>query len=92
MSEQEFIAIAEKALVEAARFGRAGVRFEVPRTAPRYWEEAEGIAAEFLRWLVGTRAQFEVIPAPLSFEWWLVDVNADAFAHAALASAGERGR
>ena len=83
MSEQEFIAIAEKALAEAARAGRAGVRFQVPRTAPKYWEEVEGLSAEFLRWLVMTRAQFEVMPAPLSFEWWLVDVNADAFADGA---------
>ena len=49
MSEQEFIAIAEKALAEAARAGRAGVRFQVPRTAPKYWEEVEGLSAEFLR-------------------------------------------
>jgi hypothetical protein len=91
MSEQEFIAIAEKALAEAAQAGRAGVRFQLPRTASRYSEE-EGVSAEFLRWLVGTRAQFEVMPAPLSFAWWIVDVNADAFAQAALASTGKRGR
>jgi hypothetical protein len=69
--EEDFLVTAERALREAAQAGRAGVRFQVPRTAPKYWEESEGISAEFLRWLVMSRAQFEVMPAPLSFEWWL---------------------
>jgi hypothetical protein len=92
MSEEQFLALAERSMQEAARAGRAGVRFQVPRTAPKYWEETAGLAAEFLRWLVAHQAQFEVMPAPLSFDWWLVDVDAGAFAPGLLASAGEGAR
>jgi hypothetical protein len=92
MGEEQFLALAEKTLGEAARAGRAGVRFQLPRTAAKYWDEREGLAAEFLRWLVTRQVQFEVMPAPLSFEWWLVDVDAGAFDRGLLAAAGEGAR
>jgi len=89
MSEEQFLALAEEALDAAAQAGRAGVRFQVPRTAPKYWEEAEGLTAEFLRWLVMQRLQFEVMPAPLSFDSWLVDVDATSFGRSNLAQGAE---
>jgi hypothetical protein len=80
MNENEFLIQAEQALLDAAAQGRAGLRFVVPREAKRYWEEFDGITAEFLRWLVVHQAQFEVLPDPRSTSTWVVDVGVEGFA------------
>ena len=77
MTQQEFFQQAEQALLQAADQGRAGLRFVLPREAKRYWEEFDGVTAEFLRWLVAHHAQFEVFPDPRSAQSWVVDVGAE---------------
>jgi hypothetical protein len=84
MTEREFLQSAGQALAEAALHGRAGIRFVVPRAAPRYWEEFEGLTAEFLRWLVAHGAQFEVFPDPRTAQSWVVDVGTEGFGQATM--------